>query len=258
MTTDSPTHRSSAPMRPFTSTISLEEARRRLAAAIRPIARTERVTLADAAGRVVASGVTSSIDVPPFARSAMDGYAVVAADTAGATRDTPVRLGIAERIYTGQMPRGSIAPRSVRRNRDRRADARGRRRRGDGRGHRPARRREPGNRRRGRDLHAGNARAEHRPPRRRHHRRRARGQGRRPADAGPRRIAGGRRLRRRGGVRTAAGGDSVDRQRGRRSRTARWRPARSSTSTASRSPPSSTLTAACPSGTRRSRTRSTR
>ena len=96
-------------MRPFTSTISLEEARHRLAAAIRPIARTERVSLADAAGRVVATGVTSSIDVPPFARSAMDGYAVIAGDTAGATRDTPVRLRIAERIYTGQMPSGSIA-----------------------------------------------------------------------------------------------------------------------------------------------------
>ncbi|MEO8260015.1 MAG: gephyrin-like molybdotransferase Glp [Acidobacteriota bacterium] len=97
-------------MRPFTSTISLEEARRRLAAAVRPIARTERVPLADASGRVVASGVTSSLDVPPFARSAMDGYAVVAADTAGASRDTPVRLGIAERIYTGQMPQRGIAP----------------------------------------------------------------------------------------------------------------------------------------------------
>jgi molybdenum cofactor synthesis domain-containing protein len=97
-------------MRPFTSTISLEEARRRLTAAIRPIARTERVTLADAAGRVVAAGVTSRIDVPPFARSAMDGYAVVAADTTGATRHAPVRLRVAERIYTGQMPRGSIAP----------------------------------------------------------------------------------------------------------------------------------------------------
>jgi molybdenum cofactor synthesis domain-containing protein len=95
-------------VRPFTSTISLEEARRRLAAAIRPIARTERVTLADAAGRVVASGVTSSIDVPPFARSAMDGYAVIAADTAGATRDAPVRLRVAERIYTGQMAHGPV------------------------------------------------------------------------------------------------------------------------------------------------------
>jgi molybdenum cofactor synthesis domain-containing protein len=74
------------------------------------MARTERVALADAAGRIVASGVTSSIDVPPFARAVMDGYAVIAADTVGATRATPVRLGVAERIYTGQIPRGSIAP----------------------------------------------------------------------------------------------------------------------------------------------------
>ena len=90
-------------MRPFTSTISLEEARRRLEAAVRPIARTERVRLEDAAGRVAAADVTSVIDVPPFARSAMDGYAVVAADTAGATRSSPVRLRLLDRIYTGQM-----------------------------------------------------------------------------------------------------------------------------------------------------------
>ena len=68
-------------MRPFTSTISLDEARRRLTAAVRPIARTERVALDVAAGRVAAADITSPIDVPPFARSAMDGYAVVAADT---------------------------------------------------------------------------------------------------------------------------------------------------------------------------------
>ena len=90
-------------MRPFTSTISLEEARLRLDAAVRPIARTERVPLEDATGRVAAADVTSPIDVPPFARSAMDGYAVVAADTAGATASTPVRLRQIDRIYTGQM-----------------------------------------------------------------------------------------------------------------------------------------------------------
>jgi molybdenum cofactor synthesis domain-containing protein len=97
-------------MRPFTSTISLDDARRDLAAAVRPIARTERVTLADAAGRIAASDVFSSIDVPPFARSAMDGYAVVAADTAGASMASPRRLRIVERIYTGQPPRESIVP----------------------------------------------------------------------------------------------------------------------------------------------------
>jgi molybdopterin molybdotransferase len=92
-----------SPLRPFTSTISLEEARRRLDAAVRPIERTERVRLQDAAGRIAAADVTSPIDVPPFARSAMDGYAVVAADAAGATRSTPARLRLLDRIYTGQM-----------------------------------------------------------------------------------------------------------------------------------------------------------
>jgi len=101
-------------MRPFTSTISLEEARRRLDANVRPIARTERVTLADAAGRVSAAAVTSAIDVPPFARSAMDGYAVVAADTRGASPTSPASLRIVDRIYTGapsniEIVRGTCA-----------------------------------------------------------------------------------------------------------------------------------------------------
>jgi molybdopterin molybdotransferase len=89
-------------MRPFTSTISLEEARRRLASAIRPIERVETVALNRAGGRVSGTDVTSPIDVPPFARAAMDGYAVIAADTAGATPDAPARLRIVDRVYTGQ------------------------------------------------------------------------------------------------------------------------------------------------------------
>ncbi len=91
-------------MRPFTSTISLEEARVRLAAGVRPVTRTERVCLADAAGRVAAADLVSTLSVPPFARSAMDGYAVVAADTAGATRGTPIELRIVERIFSGDVP----------------------------------------------------------------------------------------------------------------------------------------------------------
>jgi molybdopterin molybdotransferase len=90
-------------VRPFSSTISLEEARRRLDAAVRPIARTERVRLEDAGGRVASADLTSPIDVPPFARSAMDGYAVSAADTEGASRSTPSRLRLLDRIYTGAV-----------------------------------------------------------------------------------------------------------------------------------------------------------
>ncbi len=96
-------------MRPFTSTISLDDARRRLDAAVRPIERTERVRLEDAVGRVAAADVTSPMDVPPFARSAMDGYAVIAADSAGATRSTPARLRLVDRIYTGQLSSVTIA-----------------------------------------------------------------------------------------------------------------------------------------------------
>jgi len=97
-------------MRPFTSTIPLAEARRRLEAAVVPISRTESVGIAEAAGRVAAADVTSTIDVPPFARSAMDGYAVVAADTSRASRPAPARLRLLDRIYTGQISSVTVAP----------------------------------------------------------------------------------------------------------------------------------------------------
>ena len=97
-------------MRPFTSTISLEEARRRLDAAVRPIARTERIPISQGAGRAIAADVTSAIDVPAFARAAMDGYAVVSADTTSATTGTPARLRLVDRIYTGQMSTISVVP----------------------------------------------------------------------------------------------------------------------------------------------------
>jgi molybdopterin molybdotransferase len=97
-------------MRPFTSTISLDEARRRLAAAVAPIDRLERVPLDDAAGRVAADTVRAPLDVPPFARSAMDGYAVRSADVASATADRPVRLEIKARVFTGEMPTVVIGP----------------------------------------------------------------------------------------------------------------------------------------------------
>src|SRR3974390_2629810 len=90
-------------MRPFTSTISIVEARRRLDATVQPITRQERVGLAEAHSRVAAAAVTASIDVPPFARSAMEGYAVVAADTAAASAEHPVGLRLLDRIYTGTV-----------------------------------------------------------------------------------------------------------------------------------------------------------
>jgi len=89
-------------MRPFASTISLDEARARLHEHMTPVARTERVRLECAPGRVVASHVDSPMDVPTFARSAMDGYAVLASDTAGASRESARHLRIIGRSFTGE------------------------------------------------------------------------------------------------------------------------------------------------------------
>ena len=74
-------------MRPLQATISLDEARARIDAAVRPIDRIERVPLAGASGRVLAQDEVATADVPPFARAAMDGYAVRAEDSSGATRE---------------------------------------------------------------------------------------------------------------------------------------------------------------------------
>lgn len=93
-------------MRPFSSTISIDEARSRLTANVRPIVRTERIPIGEAAGRVAASAIVSELDVPPFARAAMDGYAVRAADT----QPAPSRLRIVDRIYTGHPSSHTIEP----------------------------------------------------------------------------------------------------------------------------------------------------
>lgn len=97
-------------MRPFKSTIPIDEARQLLREGVRPVARTETLPIAQAAGRVAAADVAAGLFVPPFSRSAMDGYAVVAADTTNASPTSPVTLRIVERVYTGNMPTQAVAP----------------------------------------------------------------------------------------------------------------------------------------------------
>ena len=90
-------------MRPIRKTIPFEEALGIVCEAARPIDRTVPVGLPDAAGRVLAADVVAGRDVPPFDRAAMDGYAVVAADTFGASREQPARLRCIESIHTGMV-----------------------------------------------------------------------------------------------------------------------------------------------------------
>ncbi len=97
-------------MRPFAQTITLEEARRLIREAIAPLTRRETIALDAADGRVLAEDVVVPMDQPPFERSAMDGYAVRAADVAGATRVTPTVLRLIGRAYTAEPFAGALAP----------------------------------------------------------------------------------------------------------------------------------------------------
>ncbi len=90
--------------RPGRQLTSVEEARAILSAHGEPVMRVERVALDAADQRVLATDLVAANDVPRFARSMMDGYAVRAADTAGATREHPVTLCLVETIYTGRAP----------------------------------------------------------------------------------------------------------------------------------------------------------
>ena len=64
----------------------------------------ERIPILEALGRVLAEDIHSSRDIPGFDNSAMDGYAVRAADIARASEAAPVRLKVVETVGAGQMP----------------------------------------------------------------------------------------------------------------------------------------------------------
>jgi molybdopterin molybdotransferase len=98
----------STKMRPFGETISLDAARAIIDGALRPIDRIENVALDATHGRVLAQDVVATADVPPFSRAAMDGYAVRAADTAGATPTHPAIFTCIEKVFTGQMPARTV------------------------------------------------------------------------------------------------------------------------------------------------------
>lgn len=95
-------------MRPIRETIPLDEAMTLVFELAAPIARTERVPIREANGRVLAEAAVSTHDVPPFDRAAMDGYAVVAEDTFGAGRYDPKVLRCIEKVYTGQVPARAV------------------------------------------------------------------------------------------------------------------------------------------------------
>ena len=90
-------------MKPFGALLSFKEAKAIVDAHIQPITRTESIRLDDAVGRVLAVDLVSQLNVPPFDRAAMDGYAVRAEDTVGAGQFNPKVLKIAAQVNAGDV-----------------------------------------------------------------------------------------------------------------------------------------------------------
>jgi putative molybdopterin biosynthesis protein len=96
----------------FLEVVSADEAHARFARHVdlAPLS-AETVKLADALGRVLAHDVTAPIDVPPFDRANVDGFALRSADTAGASDTAPRRLSLnGEVIVCGHPPALEVAP----------------------------------------------------------------------------------------------------------------------------------------------------
>lgn len=94
---------------PSNSLIAVEAALNLILEKITPV-KAELVPLSQSFNRVLAQAVAAQADVPPFANSAMDGYAVIAADCMGASGETPVRLSIIDNIPAGATPTKPLLP----------------------------------------------------------------------------------------------------------------------------------------------------
>ncbi|NJE48305.1 gephyrin-like molybdotransferase Glp [Thermococcus sp. 9N3] len=70
----------------------------------------ERVPLGEALGRVLAEDIVSPINVPPFDRATVDGYAVRAEDTFMASESEPVRLKVTGEVNAGDSPDFELKP----------------------------------------------------------------------------------------------------------------------------------------------------
>jgi molybdopterin molybdotransferase len=87
--------------------LPIDEVERILRERVMPVAEIETVPLALAYGRVMARDISAPIDLPPFDNSAVDGYAVRAADL---DRKAETRLAVTERVTAGRAPTRTLAP----------------------------------------------------------------------------------------------------------------------------------------------------
>ncbi|MCZ6538727.1 MAG: molybdopterin molybdotransferase MoeA [Chloroflexi bacterium] len=92
--------------------LSVEEARDRILSYFARLPAVE-TPLVDALDQVLAEELVAPFDIPPLANSAMDGYAVISADTTGASEKAPVELPVVGIIAAGQLPERPLASGTV-------------------------------------------------------------------------------------------------------------------------------------------------
>ena len=89
--------------------LSVEEALERILSFVH-VLETEEKPLLEALGQVLAEDAVSQHSIPPLDNSAMDGYALQAADVVGASKDKPVKLKVIGLVAAGQLPTEKVIP----------------------------------------------------------------------------------------------------------------------------------------------------
>jgi molybdopterin molybdotransferase len=89
--------------------ISFQEALDVVINSVHPLASGE-VAFTDAQGKIIAEDIVSDDDIPLFDNSAMDGFAVIAADIKDAGPENPVHLAIIDEIFAGSPPQEKVHP----------------------------------------------------------------------------------------------------------------------------------------------------
>ena len=97
-------------MAQFLNLLTGEEAWAVFTTHFKPVVLTERIRVADAQDRVLAEDAVAPHDLPTFVRSTVDGYAVWAADTHGASSGMPAYLDVVAEAPMGQLVQFRLGP----------------------------------------------------------------------------------------------------------------------------------------------------
>src|SRR3989304_3015467 len=93
----------------FRKLLSFEEAKQALNEQLKPKSLgTQTLPLLESYNRVLAQDAVSTLDIPPFDRSTVDGYAVQAEDTYGAEENQPIHLKVSGVVNVGELPKVKV------------------------------------------------------------------------------------------------------------------------------------------------------